>query len=203
MLVIRLFRVGKKNQPAFKIVVTDKKNPPRGGRFVEQVGFYNPLTKKKILKTERIKYWISVGAQPSATVFNLLVSEKVLEGDKIPSHKKSKKKEEKPVEPVAVKDAVVEPGGEKPAEGAPIEEEKSAKEAAEKPEKEVLKKEEPTETKASVPEKLVEEPQKEEKQVPEKPTEKETEEKAEEPAKEEVKDVPEKKEPTKEPNPEE
>ena len=72
MLVIRLFRVGKRNQPSFKIVVTDKRKPTRSGRFVEEVGFYNPLTKEKVLKDERIKYWLSVGAQPSETVHNLL-----------------------------------------------------------------------------------------------------------------------------------
>ncbi len=97
MLVIRLFRVGKKNQPFFKIVVTDKKKPPRAGRFVEQVGFYNPLIKEKALKQERIRYWLSVGAKPSATVYNLLVSEKIIEGKKISKHKVSKKTE-KPTE---------------------------------------------------------------------------------------------------------
>lgn len=91
MLVIRLFRIGKKNQPSFKIVVTDKRNPPRGGRFVEEVGFFNPLTKEKILKAERIKYWLSVGAKPSDTVYNLLISEKIIEGEKIKKHKKPKK----------------------------------------------------------------------------------------------------------------
>ena len=100
MLVIRLFRIGKRNQSAFKIVVADKRNPPRGGRFVEEVGFWNPLTKKKGLKKERIRYWLSVGAKESSTVHNLLVSEKILEGKKIAKHKKSNKKpaktEEKP-----------------------------------------------------------------------------------------------------------
>jgi small subunit ribosomal protein S16 len=93
MLAMRFFRVGKKNQPAFKIVVTDKKNPPRGGRFVEEVGFWNPITKERVLRKERIKYWLSVGVQPSESVHNLLVSEKIIEGKKIPVHKK--KKEEK------------------------------------------------------------------------------------------------------------
>jgi len=97
MLVIRLFRVGKKNQPAFKIVVVDKRRSSKSGRFLEEVGFYNPLTKEKILKAERIKYWISVGVQPSPTVYNLLISEKIIEGKKIPKHKKPKKKEEKPI----------------------------------------------------------------------------------------------------------
>jgi small subunit ribosomal protein S16 len=93
MLVIRFLRTGKKNQPTFKIVVTDKEKPPRAGRFVEQVGFYNPKTKEKVLHQERIKYWISVGAQPSDTVYNLLVAEKIIEGKKRDVHKKPKKEE--------------------------------------------------------------------------------------------------------------
>jgi small subunit ribosomal protein S16 len=94
MLVIRFLRIGRRNQPSFKIVVTDKINPPRGGRFVEEVGFWNPLTKEKVLKPERIKYWLSVGAQPSESVYNLLVEEKIVEGEKIKKHKKKKEKEE-------------------------------------------------------------------------------------------------------------
>jgi len=99
MLVIRFFRIGKKNQPSFKIVVTEKSSPPRGGRFVEEVGFWNPLTKQKILKAERIKYWLSMGAKPSASVYNLLVKENLLDGKKVPVHKKGKNKEEKPKTP--------------------------------------------------------------------------------------------------------
>jgi len=94
MLKIRLFRVGKKNQPSFKIVVTDKRKAPRAGRFVEQVGFYNPLTKEKKLIADRIKYWLSVGAKPSDTIYNLLIKEKIIEGKKINVHKKNKKQEE-------------------------------------------------------------------------------------------------------------
>ena len=97
MLVIRLFRTGKKNQPSFKVVVTDKRRTPRAGRFVEEVGFYNPLTKEKILRGERIKYWLSVGAKPSDTVYNLLIKEKIIEGKKIPAHKIAKKEKEGPV----------------------------------------------------------------------------------------------------------
>ncbi len=93
MLVIRYLRRGKKNQPFFKIVVNDKRRAPRGGRFVEQVGFWNPITKEKKLEADRIKYWMSVGAKPSPSVFNLLVSAKIVEGKKVAVHKKSKKKE--------------------------------------------------------------------------------------------------------------
>jgi small subunit ribosomal protein S16 len=93
MLVIRLFRTGKKNQPFFKIVVVDKRKSSTKGPYIEKVGFYNPLTKQKLLKQERIKYWLSVGAKPSATVHNLLISQKIIEGKKIPLHKKALIKE--------------------------------------------------------------------------------------------------------------
>ena len=92
MLSIRLLRTGKKNQPFYRLVVTDKKNPPRGGRFLEIVGFLNPFTKEKDVKVERIKHWLSVGAKLSDTVHNILVKEKVIEGAKIAVHKKPKKK---------------------------------------------------------------------------------------------------------------
>lgn len=91
MLVIRFIRVGKKNQPSFKIVVADKRRSSKSSRFVEEVGFYNPLTKKRILKKERVQYWISNGAKPSPTVYNLLIKDGIMEGKKIAVHKKSKK----------------------------------------------------------------------------------------------------------------
>ena len=90
MLTIRLFRVGRKNQPAFKIVVTDKRNSSTRGRFVEEIGVYNPLTKQRNLKGDRAKYWISVGAKPSPTVHNMLVADKIVEGAKIAKHKQPK-----------------------------------------------------------------------------------------------------------------
>jgi small subunit ribosomal protein S16 len=133
MLIIRLFRVGKKNQPSFKIVVTDKRKPPRAGRFVEEVGFYNPLTKEKVLKGERIKYWLSVGAEPSSTVHNLLIKEKIIESKKTPVHKKSKKTTTLP------KLA--------PAEGGPLEGAVPEKPAKEKPVEEKPKEEVPKEKK--------------------------------------------------------
>ena len=142
MLVIRFFRTGKKGQAFFKIVVTEKKKAPTKGRFIEEVGFYNPLTKEKNVKADRVKYWLSVGAQPSDTVHNLLVSEKIVEGKKIPVHAKPKKKA-----------AVTEGSGsvkeEKPAE-APVEAKPQPVETEEKtkeePQKEEEKKEEPPKT---------------------------------------------------------
>lgn len=88
MLTIRLTRKGKKNQPFFRVVVIDKRRSSKGGRAVEVLGYVDPLTKRKSLKKERVLYWISKGAQPSATVHNLLVSEKIIEGAKINVTKK-------------------------------------------------------------------------------------------------------------------
>ena len=90
MLRIRFQRVGKKNQPFFRLVVIEKGRSPRGGRF-EKLGFFNPLTKEKGLRAERIKYWLSVGAQPSDRVYNLLVDEKIIEGKKKAVHARPKK----------------------------------------------------------------------------------------------------------------
>ena len=131
MLVIRFFRTGKKHQPSFKIVVTEKQRSSTRGRFVEEVGFYNPKTKEKILRQDRIKYWLSVGAQLSDTVHNLLILEKIIEGKKIDVHKKKKEKEEKPSVETPV------PTEEKPAEEKPAEEVKPKEE--EKPEEEEKK----------------------------------------------------------------
>lgn len=58
---------------------------------MEEVGTYNPLTKNKTLKAERVKHWMSVGAKPSDTVFNMLVSQGVVGGKKIPKRMPTKK----------------------------------------------------------------------------------------------------------------
>jgi len=94
MLVIRLLRIGKKNQPSFKIVVVDKEKSSTCGEFIEEVGFYNSVTGEKSLKADRIKYWISVGAKPLETVHNFLIKEKIIEGKKVKIYQRKKKKEE-------------------------------------------------------------------------------------------------------------
>ena len=111
MLVIRFRPIGKKNQPTYRIVVTEKTNASRAGRQVERLGFYNPLTKQFFAKKERVLYWLSKGAKCSDTVHNLLVKNKVIEGKKIDVHKKSKK----PPEPSAVKVATGEALGHSPS----------------------------------------------------------------------------------------
>lgn len=78
MLAIRLARFGKKKMPCYRVVVTDKRRP-RNGRFVEIVGTYDPLKKPAEIKldAERIKYWLSCGAQPSDTVRSFLHNQKI------------------------------------------------------------------------------------------------------------------------------
>ena len=93
MLTIRFIRTGKKNQPYFRLIVTDKRDAAKTGKFLEIVGSFDPKTKEKQLKADRIKYWISVGAQPSPRAHNLFVSEGIIKAEKIPVHKKVKKKE--------------------------------------------------------------------------------------------------------------
>ena len=93
MLTIRLTRKGKKNQPFFRVVVIDKKRSSKGGRAVEDLGYIDPLKKRKSLNAERIQYWISKGAQTSVTIHNLLVTEKVIDEPKIKVSNISKKKQ--------------------------------------------------------------------------------------------------------------
>ncbi len=102
MLKIRFLKIGKKNQPFFRIVVTEKENAPKGGKFIEIVGYFNPFTKEKEIKKDRVEYWLSVGAQPSARVHNLLIEEKIIKGEKIAVH--AKKKKGKETEPKEVKE---------------------------------------------------------------------------------------------------
>lgn len=73
MVKLRLTRIGGKKRPFFRIVATDSR-AKRDGRFIEILGTYDPLKEPSDihLKAERIKYWLSVGAQPSNTVQVLL-----------------------------------------------------------------------------------------------------------------------------------
>ncbi len=73
MLKIRLRRMGAKKRPSYRIVVAES-TAPRDGRFIEIVGLYDPLTEPATvrLNEERARHWLSVGAQPTATVRDIL-----------------------------------------------------------------------------------------------------------------------------------
>lgn len=97
MLTIRLSRVGRKNDPSFRVIVVDSKKKPKTGNYQEMVGSYDPRSDRVELKAERIKHWISNGAQVSDTVHNLLVSQKIIDAKKInvlPRKSPPKKEEE-------------------------------------------------------------------------------------------------------------
>lgn len=80
--MIRLQRIGRKNDPSFRVVLTDSKNSTKSGKFKEILGSNNIKAGTIVLKADRIKYWISMGAQTSATVHNYLVHEKIVDGKK-------------------------------------------------------------------------------------------------------------------------
>lgn len=73
MVKIRLRRVGAKKQPSYRVVVADSR-APRDGRFIEVIGFYNPRTEPETVevKEDRVLHWLSVGAQPTESVTQLL-----------------------------------------------------------------------------------------------------------------------------------
>jgi small subunit ribosomal protein S16 len=82
MLMIRFQRIGRKNDPAFRIAVVPKAAGPKAGKFVDLVGTYNPKTKATTLKPDAIKAWIGKGAQVSPSLHNLLVKEGVVDAPK-------------------------------------------------------------------------------------------------------------------------
>ncbi|MCR4306566.1 MAG: 30S ribosomal protein S16 [Candidatus Yonathbacteria bacterium] len=115
MLKIRLQRVGRKHDPSFRLVLTDSKNGPQSGKFLEVLGSYNARFGKPEIKGDRVIYWVSKGAQVSDTVHNLLINEKIIEGKKInvlprksPVKKEGEEVAEKTKIPVPEKAVIVE-----------------------------------------------------------------------------------------------
>lgn len=127
MVAIRLSRFGKKSHPTFRVIISDSKKDTVG-KYLEQVGTYNPHANPAAVEfnADRIKYWLSVGAQPSATVHNLLVEKGIIQTPKV----MVSKGKAKPVEAGATPSA--QPASEAPkAEPAPKAEEKPVAPAAE------------------------------------------------------------------------
>ncbi len=113
MLAIRLKRVGRKGQPLYRVMISDKSRDMYGDHL-ESLGSYNPHTKVANLKVERIKYWLSVGATTSATIHNLLVKEKIISEKKVKAVAISKKRSVKIAAKVASEKAEA-------AKAAPVE----------------------------------------------------------------------------------
>lgn len=96
MLHIRLSRTGKRKQPLYRLIVTEKSQDP-WGTFLENLGTYNPRSNPTTInfKADRIKDWIAKGAQCSDTVWNLLVEQGMVKGDKVKKVRLSKTRHEK------------------------------------------------------------------------------------------------------------
>lgn len=82
MLKIRLQRIGRKNEPAFRLVVTESKNGPQSGKFLEILGSYTLKNDLVTLKKDRILHWVKNGVQLSDTAHNMLVKQGIIEGKK-------------------------------------------------------------------------------------------------------------------------
>lgn len=83
MLMIRFQRIGRTNDPAFRIVLLEKARAAKAGGITELLGTYNPKTKALTLNETRVKEWIAKGAQPTDSIHNLLVNKGVIEGKKV------------------------------------------------------------------------------------------------------------------------
>jgi len=99
MLMIRFQRIGRTNDPAFRIVVLEKERAAKAGNIVQLLGTYNPRSKALTLNEEQVKHWISKGAQPTGSIHNLLVNKGVITGKKVNvlSKKTPQKKEQEAV----------------------------------------------------------------------------------------------------------
>ena len=82
MLKIRLQRIGRKNEAAFRLVITESKNGPQSGKFLEILGSYTVKNDLIVLKKERISHWLKNGVQVSPTAHNILVKQGLLESKK-------------------------------------------------------------------------------------------------------------------------
>ena len=141
MLKLRLSRGGSKKRPVYKVVVADSRFP-RDGRFIEKVGFFNPLLpkdkKERVgLEAERIKYWLDQGAKPTTRVARILGENDLIPmpangnnpNKAVPKKERNKKEEEAPTADAA-------PAAEAPKEEAP---KADAAPAAEAPKEEAPK----------------------------------------------------------------
>ncbi len=83
MLMIRFQRIGRTNDPAFRIVVLEKERAAKTGSIVELLGTYNPRSKALTLDEAKVKEWIAKGAQPTGSIHNLLITKGVIQGKKV------------------------------------------------------------------------------------------------------------------------
>lgn len=147
MLVIKLSKTGKTNKKVFRLIISEKGRDPYGN-VLEILGSYNPYSKELVAKNERINYWLSKGAQMTASVNNLLVEKKVITGKKVVASKPGKVSEKRLNQAKAKAEKKGSAAATEAAEAADVKEEKMPEEASktevkeEKATEEVVKTEE-------------------------------------------------------------
>ncbi len=82
MLMMRLQRVGRKNNPAYRVVVVDKRASTKSNKTIDLIGNYNPKLGQITINGEKAKQWLAQGVQASDTVHNMLITQKIIEGKK-------------------------------------------------------------------------------------------------------------------------
>ena len=147
---MRLQRVGRKNDPTFRIVVVDKRTGPKSNKNIAILGSYNPKLNHVQVDKDAARSWLSKGVQPSDTVHNILVGQKVIEAPKknvlpkkspiVDEEALAREAEEKAAAEEAAKAAAEAPAEEAatdaPAEETPAEEVAEVETPAEEPAKE-------------------------------------------------------------------
>ena len=171
MLMMRLQRVGRRNDPSYRIVVTDKRTGPKSNKNVAILGSYNPKMDHIQLDTDAAKDWLAKGVQPSDTVHNILVGQNVIDGKKVNVLPKKS--------PIINEEAAKAEAEAKEAAEAGEAEEGGAEESADTPTEEASSEEAPEEVK--------EEESTEAEKTDETPAKEETKEETEKPAEEEAK----------------
>jgi small subunit ribosomal protein S16 len=165
MLKIRMSRGGAKKRPFYKIVVADSRRP-RDGKFIEKIGYFNPLLPKDkkerlSIDLERIKYWLAQGAQPSERIARFLGEANIIPMPKQKNNPKKSQPKKKAQERLkSVEDAkkaaeeAKKAAEAKPVETAPAEKKEEAPKAETKPAEAPAaeKKEEATKAEAKAPE---------------------------------------------------
>ena len=171
MLMMRLQRVGRRNDPSYRIVVTDKRTGPKSNKNVAILGSYNPKMDHIQLDTDAAKDWLAKGVQPSDTVHNILVGQNVIDGKKVNVLPKKS--------PIINEEAAKSEAVAKEAAEAGKAEEGGAEESADTPTEEASSEEAPEEVK--------EEESTEAEKTDDTPAEEETKEETEKPVEEEAK----------------
>lgn len=82
MLMMRLQRIGRKNNPTYRILVVDRRASTKSNKFVDHLGHYEPKSGVFEIDGEKAKHWMSQGVKPSDTLYNMLITKKIIEGKK-------------------------------------------------------------------------------------------------------------------------